>query len=104
MMKVNSVYCCDDMRSRKMIFARLYGNFRRNFKKRSIRVAIGFAIFFILLIANCVLYFSQAVKPEEQLVVAIDAGHGSGNLRKLINQNNKSINQNNKSILIVINP
>lgn len=82
MIKVSSVDC-DDMKKDKMIFAKLYGNLRGCFKGRSARVIIGFAIFFILLIVNCVLYFSQAVKPKEQLVVAVDAGHGGNDPGKV---------------------
>lgn len=82
MMKVNSVDC-DNMRNGKMIFAKLYGNLRGRFRQRAVRVVIGFAIFFILMIVNCVLYFSQAVRPEEQFVVAIDAGHGGNDPGKV---------------------
>lgn len=57
-------------------FARLYGDLKRLFGRRTVRVVFGFAAFLILVIINCFLYFSEAVKPDDELLVVIDPGHG----------------------------
>lgn len=56
--------------------ARSYRNFMLHFGKRKARIIFGFAIFLILIVVNCFLYFSQAVKTNDEIIVVIDPGHG----------------------------
>lgn len=44
---------------------------------------IGFAVLFVMIIVNCVLYFSEAVNTEDGLVVVIDPGHGGSDPGKV---------------------
>lgn len=64
-------------------FAGLYVNFKRLFGKRAFKVAFGFAVFLILVIINCCLYFSKAVKQDDGLLVVIDPGHGGSDPGKV---------------------
>lgn len=58
-------------------FAKTYRMLVRRFGKRTSRVIFGFAIFLILVIVNCFIFFSEAIKSDDTgIVVVIDPGHG----------------------------
>ena len=78
MMKISSADC--DVMENKNIILRLRMCLNRN---RFIKVIVGSIFLFVLLIVNCVLYFSKAIKPNDDFVVVIDPGHGGSDPGKV---------------------
>lgn len=56
---------------------------KRIIANRKSRFILCFALLFIIIVANCFLYFTQAVKPEDELVIVIDPGHGGNDPGKV---------------------
>lgn len=57
--------------------------YKKMIKNRKSRFILCFAVLFIIIIVNCFLYFSKAIKPDDELVIVIDPGHGGNDPGKV---------------------
>ena len=90
--KMSSVDC-DAMRNKNIITKLRAGEnnhiLKRFLYNKHIKLIAGSVFLLILLVVNCVLYFSEAIKPDDDFVVVIDPGHGGNDPGKVGTSNVK---------------